>query len=91
MVISFAKGIEQSSALEQLGRYSMPVYLLHGYCISAVRIIISKAEIPLLNGFVPLVVCGFIGVVLPYVLYHIVRKCRIIDFCFYPKEYIMRK
>ena len=82
--------IYQSPVLEYLGKQTFPIYLLHGYVISFVRVVLTKLHIPLLAGFVPLLLCTALGVILPLIAYWITAKIRGLDFVFYPGKYILR-
>ena len=77
--------------LEYLGAQTFPIYLLHGYVVSFARVVLSKLHVPLIGGFVPLVVCTAFGVILPLIAYQITAKIRGLDFVFYPGKYLLVK
>ena len=76
--------------LAYLGRNSLPIYLIHGIILSALRVGLSLLGIPLLGGAVPMVVCGLAGIVIPLACYQISTKIKILDFCFYPGKFIKK-
>ena len=80
--------ISNNSILEYIGRKTMPIYLLHPYIVSALRIILSKLRVPLLNGITPIIICSICGVVAPLLIYSIVYRIKPIDFVFYPYKYL---
>ena len=77
--------------IEELGQSTMEIYLLHGYVVSAFRIIITRIGLLDDFGIVPLLACSVTGVVIPMIMYRIVKRIKIVDFCFYPQRYIMYK
>lgn len=84
--------IKKCKVLEYLGMNSMVVYILHGYCVSFSREILTKLEIPLLNGITPLVFCASLGIGIPVVLYRfLIQKVKVFDFCFYPFKFIKKR
>ena len=80
--------IDKNHYLESLGTLSMPIYLLHDYFVVAGRIAMNKAGIPLFGGIIPIIVCTFIGVFLPILVYRISQKILHLDFVFTPNKYI---
>ena len=90
LLFLIAKGIGRSKWLEALGKNSFPIYLLHGYVISAGRVVFSKFRVPLLQGILPLIVFTILGVLLPYIAYVVASKVKYLDFCFYPAKYMAK-
>lgn len=83
----YRSGLRFALLLEYLGKRTLPIYLLHGYAISALRVIFSKWEIPLFGGVTPLI-CGTVfALAVSLVLYASVKRFYLIDFCFYPTKY----
>lgn len=87
LTCAFARMVGSCKLFEVLGKQSMPIYLLHGYVISATRIAISAIGLPLLNGYVPLVLCSVTSIGLSLLAYEICRHIPFVDFCFYPLKY----
>ncbi len=73
--------------LEKLGTLTLPIYLLHGYVISALRVCFSRLEIPLYNGLIPMVLGTILAVAIPCLFYELGKRLWVIDFCFYPAKY----
>ena len=80
--------ISSSRVLGCIGKQTFPIYLMHGYVVSFVRIVLNKLHIPLIEGLVPLFIGTVVGVVVPLCLYAIIVKFKGLDFVFYPQRYI---
>ena len=77
LVISLSLRINKFYVIEKIGRSTLPIYFLHGYFVSASRLLLVKLKAPLQFGITPIIT------------YLIVSKCPIKDFCFYPSKHIM--
>lgn len=86
-----AKLCSQSKVLNNIGKLSLSIYLIHGYVISLIRIILTRTHIPDFGGIVLLVVCTFLGVCLPIFVYnYIIKRTVILDFFVRPNKYISK-
>lgn len=83
--------ISKMPVMEYLGKNTLPIYLLHGFVISAARIVITKLHLPVLGGFVPLVVGTSLGVLIPLGVYFVCKRFKFIDFWFNPLLYLFPK
>lgn len=91
MVLKIANISRDNKLLNNVGRLSLPIYLIHGYVISVTRIILTRARIPEVEGIVPLIVCTVIGVSLPIIIYnYIVKRTFFLDFFVRPNKYISK-
>ncbi|MBR6101904.1 MAG: acyltransferase [Ruminococcus sp.] len=88
IVISFSIFIDSNRLFVFVGKYTMPIYLFHGFVISAVRICLVKLHIPLLGGSIPMIVCIVLGTAIPLGGYLLLGRIKPFDFCIYPTKYI---
>lgn len=80
--------ISKNKILEYIGKHTMPIYVLHPYFVSALRVVMSKLGVPLLNGVTPLIICSSCGVVVPLIVFSFFSRFKLVDFCFYPYKYL---
>lgn len=82
--------VTSGSFFEWVGKYTMPIYLLHGFVLAGMRSVLTKLGLPLLGGAIPMVVGTLLGVLVPIAAYGISKpvKC---DFLFYPGRYLFKK
>ena len=82
--------IVQNKTLENIGKNSFPIYLIHGVVIAAARMIMDRLGILIVGGWSQLWICTIAGIILPLMLYEICQKIWVMDFCFYPNRYFVR-
>lgn len=83
--------IKENKVLQHIGKFTMPIYLFHGLVISVLRIGLIKLHIPFWGGLVPMIVCTGLGLMIPMVIYHILKHFIVFDFCIYPTKYLVFK
>ena len=89
IVLSFSYSLKQNKILEFLGKNSLPIYVLHGLAIAATRSIITHLyDGSDYYGVFPLFLCSVMGVLIPVIIYLILRKIWKFDFIFSPGKYI---
>lgn len=89
--VLIAMKISTSKLLELIGKQTLPIYLLHGYVISFVRVVLNKLHIPMVHGLVPMLLGTVLGVAIPLLIYELSTKIKGLDFVFYPQRYIKLK
>ena len=89
LMLFISRKINKCKLLELIGKNTMPIYLFHGFIISACRIILQKLNVPLFLGFVPILICSCAGVFLSLFLYFIIHRIPVFDFFIYPKKYLL--
>lgn len=80
--------IGRNRLLGYLGRNTLPVYLIHGTVISVMKIAFSKLGVPLLGGWLPMILCTIAAIMIPIGIYAVCKKVVALDFLFYPNKYI---
>ena len=66
----------------------MPIYLMHAYFISVIRIVVEKTEfINDTSSIVKILICTFVGVVIPLIIYSFIKRVLLFDAIFYPSKY----
>lgn len=86
-----AKLCSNNKLLNRVGQLSLPIYLIHGYVISLTRILLTRAHFPDMGGIVPLIVCTFLGVCIPIIVYNnIVKRTVFLDFFVRPNKYLSK-
>lgn len=80
--------INRSRMVQFIGKSTMEIYLLHGFVISAVRLLLVKLNLIDTNGVVPLIICSLAGTIISILCYNLIKRFRVMDFCFYPQRYI---
>lgn len=74
--------------LDYLGKNTMPIYLMHAYFISVIRIVVEKTEfINDTSSIVKILICTFVGVVIPLIIYSFIKRVLLFDAIFYPSKY----
>ena len=75
------------SFLQELGKQSMPVYIMHVTVVAAIRIVLIKLGIN--NPWIHLS-AGFAGgLICPWIVYQLlIKKVPFLDFFFYPGKYL---
>lgn len=89
-VISISSAfLKDNKTLNFLGRSTMPIYLLHAYFISAIRIFLEH-QMPLYLSFsaIKIAICTIVAVVIPIIIYWGCEKVKWLDSLFYPSKYI---
>ena len=87
-VIALSIVIKEERVLECLGKKSLPIYVLQGIAIAASRLMVTRLHMNTIYGVVPLIVCTFMGCVMPLCAYWLSKKIWKLDGCFYPGRYI---
>lgn len=88
LCIKISMEIRESQALEFFGKRTMEIYLLHTYVVSALRVILVRTRLLDSYGVIPLVVCSLAGIVVPVIVFNVVKRIRLVHFFFYPQHYI---
>ncbi len=92
LTICCSMKLSENKTLLCLGKNTLPIYLLHGYFIAAIRVVLTKLSLPMVSGLVPAVVCGILATVLPFLVYSVViKRVAIFDFWLYPGKYLNKK
>lgn len=79
---------KRNRVLSFIGKRTLPVYVLHGLCIAAIRVALGKMGLRDSSGIVSLMICTVLGTVIPLGIYEISRKVWHLDFLFTPRKYI---
>lgn len=87
-VIYLSKIIKHFNILEYLGKQSLPIYVLQGLAIAVTRLLLTKLNLNVAWGILPLVVCTIAGCLIPLCVYWITKKIWKLELCFYPQKYI---
>lgn len=74
-----------------IGKNTMPIYLLHTIIIAFLRVLLLKIPVINDNIYLVFILCFIGGLLIPYYGYKIIKKLSFIDFIFYPKKYIKGK
>lgn len=90
LVCLLCRCVTSGSFFEWVGKYTMPIYLLHGFVLAGMRAVLTRLGLPLLGGAIPLVLGTLLGVLVPIAVYGLSKpvKC---DFLFYPGRYLFKK
>ena len=83
--------IKQSNVLETLGRTTLPIYIIHPYIVSGLKVALHHTHILDSMDVLIIVAVSTITVLLSFVGYKIVKKYKVFDFCFYPLRYMNEK
>lgn len=79
---------KRNRVLSFIGKRTLPVYVLHGLCIAAIRVVLERIGLRDSSGIIPLVICSVLGTAIPLGIYEISRKVWHLDFFFAPGKYI---
>lgn len=85
--VSFCQ-IIKSKLLSYVGKRTLCIYVLQGYCIAMTRIVLTKMGLNDTIGIMPMLVCTFVAINIPIFIYEICKKIVKIDFVFTPGRYI---
>lgn len=80
----------ENKALVFVGQRTLPIYVLHGICIAATRVLLGKLGLNDSYGMSSLFICTLVGTCVPLAMYEICVYCRL-DFVFTPRKYIITK
>lgn len=87
-VIALSQVVGKSSVLSSCGRNSLPIYVLQGFAIAGMRLVLTHFQLNDQTGIVSLVICTFAGCVFPLMAHLISKKIWKLEACFYPGKYI---
>lgn len=86
IIYLFKSGSIQNTLLNYLGKLSLPIFLIHGFLTSGLRIIFIKLGI---NSLLIHILAGtFLGIFIPIIIYKFSRRYKFLDFFFTPNKYI---
>lgn len=89
LIVVLALYLNNVPIIELLGTLTMPIYLLHGFVLSATRLALIRFHIPTFGGLTPIIVCTILGTAIPIMLYKKFNTLKLFDFCFYPGRYLL--
>lgn len=86
-VIYISMALGKSSILQYCGKNSLVIYLVHGYVVPAMRLVLTKFNLNYLHGMFPMVICTVVALLASILVYEISRRIHL-DFFFFPGRYI---
>ena len=87
-IVYVSQIITNESWITYLGRYSLPIYVLHDYFIIAMKIALSKLNLNDAIGIVPMVLSTSVSIILSLTVFWISKKIWKLEAIFYPGKYI---
>lgn len=87
-IISLSQMLPPYKWLLYLGKQTLPIYVLQGFAIAAVRLMMTQLGLNDPLGLLPLTICTASGVILPLLTYWISKYIWKFEALFYPTKFI---